>query len=40
VDWLNAVGASVDRSCGCDITVGIKSVIGTTDPKARQTAEG
>jgi hypothetical protein len=34
VDWLNAVGASVDRSCGCHITVGIESVIGTTDPKA------
>jgi hypothetical protein len=34
VDWLNAVGASVDRSCGCHITVGIESVIGTSDPKA------
>jgi len=34
VDWLNAVGASVDRSCGCHITVGIEHVIGTTDPKA------
>jgi len=34
VDWLNAVGASVDRSCGCHITVGIESVIGTTVPKA------
>ena len=34
VDWLNAVGASVDRSCGCHITVGIESIIGTTDPKA------
>ncbi|MBV6498472.1 MAG: hypothetical protein CJBNEKGG_00694 [Prosthecobacter sp.] len=34
VDWLNAVGASVDRSCGCHITVGIESIIGTTDPNA------
>jgi 5-methylcytosine-specific restriction endonuclease McrA len=34
VEWLNAIGATVDRSCGCHITVGIESVIGTTDTKA------
>ena len=34
VEWLNAVGATVDRSCGCHITVGIESVIGTSDSKA------
>ena len=34
VEWLNAIGATVNRSCGCHITVGIESVIGTTDMKA------
>src|SRR5688572_29386352 len=34
VGWLNAIGATVDRSCGCHITVGIESVIGTSDTKA------
>jgi len=34
VGWMNAVGASVNASCGCHITVGIESVIGTSDTKA------
>jgi len=34
VDWANAIGATVNDSCGCHITVGIESVIGTDDPKA------
>jgi hypothetical protein len=34
VEWLNAVGATVNASCGCHITVGIESIIGTTDTKA------
>jgi hypothetical protein len=34
VGWLNAIGATVDRSCGCHITVGIESVIGSSDTKA------
>ena len=31
VDWTNAIGATVNGSCGCHITVGIESVIGTAD---------
>lgn len=31
MDWMNAIGAKVDRSCGCHITVGIESVIGSTN---------
>ena len=34
VDWARAIGAQVNESCGCHITVGIESVIGTDDPKA------
>ena len=34
VEWLNALGATVDRSCGCHITVGIESIIGTSDTRA------
>ena len=34
VGWLNVLGASVDRSCGCHITVGIESIIGSADTKA------
>jgi hypothetical protein len=34
VGWMNAIGASVNASCGCHITVGIESVIGTSDTKA------
>ena len=31
VEWMLAVGAKVDISCGVHITVGIESVIGTSD---------
>ena len=31
VGWLNAIGASVNHSCGCHITVGIESITGTAD---------
>lgn len=34
VDWANAIGANVNPSCGCHITVGVKSIIGTDDPQA------
>jgi len=34
VGWTHAIGASVNDSCGCHITVGIESVIGTDDPRA------
>ena len=34
VQWANAIGATVNSSCGCHITVGIESVIGTSDVKA------
>ena len=34
VGWMNAIGSSVNASCGCHITVGIESVIGTSDTKA------
>ncbi len=34
VEWMNAIGASVNASCGCHITVGIESVIGTSDSAA------
>lgn len=34
VDWAKAVGATVNSSCGCHITVGVASVIGTSDPQA------
>lgn len=34
VDWAKAVGATVNSSCGCHITVGVESVIGTSDPQA------
>jgi hypothetical protein len=33
VEWMLAVGAKVDGSCGCHITVGIESVIGSTQPE-------
>ena len=33
VEWLNAIGATVNGSCGCHITVGIESVIGTHGPE-------
>ena len=31
VRWLNAIGATVNHSCGCHITVGIESITGTAD---------
>ncbi|MCX6873348.1 MAG: hypothetical protein NTW21_06000 [Verrucomicrobia bacterium] len=34
VEWANAIGANVNASCGCHITVGVESIIGTTDPQA------
>jgi hypothetical protein len=34
VDWARAIGGTVNDSCGCHITVGIESVIGTDDPRA------
>lgn len=34
VEWARAIGATVNESCGCHITVGIESVIGTDDPRA------
>jgi hypothetical protein len=34
VEWANAIGANVNGSCGCHITVGVESIIGTNDPQA------
>ena len=34
VEWMNAIGASVNDSCGCHITVGIESIIGSSETKA------
>ncbi|MCF7675808.1 MAG: amidoligase family protein [Akkermansiaceae bacterium] len=34
VEWANAIGANVNASCGCHITVGVASIIGTNDPQA------
>ena len=34
LDWANAIGANVNASCGCHITVGVESIIGTNDPQA------
>jgi hypothetical protein len=31
MDWMSAIGATVDNSCGVHITVGIESVIGSTE---------
>jgi hypothetical protein len=33
VEWILAIGATVDGSCGCHITVGIESVIGSAQPE-------
>ena len=33
VEWMLAVGAKVDTSCGCHITVGVESVIGSAQPE-------
>jgi len=34
LDWANAIGANVNASCGCHITVGVESIIGSNDPQA------
>ncbi len=34
IAWANRIGAKVNASCGCHITIGIKSVIGTSDAAA------
>jgi hypothetical protein len=34
VEWANAIGANVNGSCGCHITVGVESIIGSNDPQA------
>lgn len=34
VEWARAIGATVNASCGCHITVGVASIIGTNDPQA------
>jgi hypothetical protein len=34
VEWAKAIGANVNGSCGCHITVGVASIIGTDDPQA------
>ena len=31
MEWMNAIGATVDNSCGVHITVGIESVIGSRE---------
>ncbi len=35
VGWMNEIGASVNDSCGCHITVSVDSVIGTSDNDER-----
>ena len=32
-EWARAIGARVNGSCGCHITVGVQSVIGSDDPQ-------
>ncbi len=34
LEFAKSVGATVNASCGCHITVGVKSIIGTDDPQA------
>jgi len=34
VEWVNAIGGNVNGSCGCHITVGVASIIGTNDSQA------
>jgi hypothetical protein len=34
VKWARGIGAKVNSACGCHITVGVKSIIGTDDPQA------
>jgi len=35
VGWMNQIGARVNDSCGCHVTVSVDSVIGTNDIQAR-----
>ena len=35
VEWAKAIGAQVNDSCGCHITVSVDSIIGTSDNQAR-----
>lgn len=32
--WVRSLGARVNNTCGCHITVGVESIIGTRDPQA------
>lgn len=34
MEWARGIGANVNASCGCHITIGVASVIGTNDPQA------
>ena len=34
VEWANSIGANVNGSCGCHITVGVESIIGSNDVQA------
>jgi len=34
LDWAKAIGATVNATCGCHVTVGVESIIGTRDPQA------
>ena len=35
IAWANAIGAKVNDSCGCHITIGVDSIIGTSSIQAR-----
>jgi len=35
VGWMNEIGATVNDSCGCHVTVSVDSVIGTSDQNKR-----
>ena len=35
VGWVNDIGASVNESCGCHVTVSVDSVIGTSNHEKR-----
>jgi len=35
VGWLNGIGARVNDSCGCHVTVSVDSVVGASDAQAR-----
>jgi hypothetical protein len=34
VKWARGIGAKVNSTCGCHITVGVKSIIGPDGPRA------